>query len=161
MRFARAALFGLVGAGAISLVSALLRLLGLPIHIELVLGTLTGLHGGAAAFGVGLAIHLAVGTAFGILYGFLFERVWNHGGAFTGLILGLLHGALFGMFFGLTPQFHPGMPWPIPDPGPYFANAGTLGVLAFFGMHLMYGAIVGGGYGHVASEHDWAPAETL
>jgi hypothetical protein len=112
------------------------------------------------AFVVGLAMHLAIGGAFGLLYGWLFERVWNHGGASTGMILAVIHAALIGMAVGLTPRFHPLVPEVLADPGPFFANGGTLGVLSFFGVHILYGAIVGHGYGHVAAERDWHPLST-
>jgi hypothetical protein len=157
MRARRAIGYGVLGAASISVVSAGLRALGIPIRLELLLGTAMGLQPGPAAFVVGLALHLAIGGAFGLLYGWLFERVWNHGGASTGMILAVVHAALIGMAVGLTPQFHPLVPERLPDPGPFFANGGTLGVLAFFGVHVLYGAIVGHGYGHVDAERDWAP----
>jgi hypothetical protein len=161
MRVRRAIVFGVLGAAAISVLSAFLRAVGLPIRLELLLGTLFGTRPGPAAFVLGLAMHLAIGGAFGLLYGWLFETVWDHGGAFTGMILGTLHASLIGMAVGLTPQFHPLVPERIADPGPFFANAGTAGVLAFFAMHVLYGAIVGAGYGHVAAEKQWAPAGRL
>ncbi len=161
MRATRAIVLGILGATAISVVSAVLRALGLPIRIELILGTLPGLVPSAAAYVLGLAIHLTMGALFGLLYGYLFEKVWNHGGAGTGMILAVIHAALIGMFIGLTPQFHPQVPERIAEPGPYFANLGVAGVLAFFGLHILYGAIVGGGYGHVVAEHEWAPEGRL
>lgn len=161
MRKNRAILFGLVGACAISVTSLLLRAIGLPIRLELILGTGFGLQPGPAAFALGFAIHLAIGGAFGLLYGWLFETVWVHGGAFTGMILGVIHAALIGMAVGLTPQFHPLIPERMSDPGPFFANIGVAGVLSFFAIHILYGAIVGHGYGHVREERQWAPAGRL
>lgn len=158
MRPGRAILFGVLGAAAISLFTAVLRAAGLPLSIEIILGTLTGLEPGGGAFGVGLLIHLMMGALFGLLYGYLFERVWDHGGAFTGMLTAVVHAALIGIAIGLTPQFHPLIPEQMPDPGPYFANLGVLGVVTFFGAHMLYGAIVGAGYGHVAAEHQWAPS---
>jgi hypothetical protein len=161
MRAKRAFLFGVLGAGAISVASALLRAIGLPIHLELILGTMFGTAPGPVAFALGLAIHLAIGGAFGLLYGWLMETVWAHGGASMGMILGVIHAALVGMGVGLTPQWHPMVPERIADPGPYFANGGAVGVVCFFAVHVMYGAIVGHGYGHVAREKEWAPAGRL
>lgn len=161
MRAARAIVLGILGAAAISVVSVVLRALGLPIRIELILGTLTGIAPSGLAYVVGLGIHLAIGGLFGLLYGYLFEHVWDHGGAATGMILAVIHAALIGMLLGLTPRFHPFVPSQIPDPGAYYAKLGIAGVLAFFGLHLVYGAIVGAGYGHVAAEHEWAPEGRL
>jgi hypothetical protein len=161
MRPGKALLFGVLGAAAISVLSAVMRGLGLPISIELLLGTLFGLQPGGAAFGLGLALHLAMGGLFGVLYGFLFERVWDHGGATTGMLLAVIHAALIGIAVGLTPQFHPLVPQQMADPGPYFSGLGVLGVITFFLVHLVYGAIVGAGYGHVAAEREWAPTGRL
>jgi hypothetical protein len=161
MRSGRAILFGVLGAVAISVLTAVLRGLGLPLSIEIILGTLTGLAPGPTAFGVGLVIHLAMGGLFGLLYGFLFERVWDHGGAPTGMLLAVIHAALIGILIGMTPQFHPLIPERLPDPGPFFANLGPIGVVTFFAAHLVYGAIVGAGYGHVAAERQWAPTGRL
>ncbi|AKV00767.1 hypothetical protein AKJ09_07430 [Labilithrix luteola] len=161
MKVGRAIMFGIVGAAAMSLLSAILRMIGIPIYMEMILGSLTGIVPGPTAFLVGLLIHLAIGAIFGVIYCALFENVWDHGGAGTGMILSVIHAALLGMIFGLTPQFHPYIPRLIHDPGPYFANGGPLTVIAFFGIHLVYGAIVGAGYGHVVAEHQWAPEGRL
>jgi hypothetical protein len=161
MRIGRAIVFGFIGAAAISVASALLRVVGVPIGLEMVLGTLTGIEPSGTAFVIGLAMHLTIGVLFGILYAYLFERVWQHGGAGTGMLLSVIHAALIGILVGLTPQFHPLVPDVVPDPGPYFANGGILGVLGFFILHVVYGGIVGGGYGHVATERAWAPAGRL
>ncbi|MBX3198364.1 MAG: hypothetical protein KF894_09560 [Labilithrix sp.] len=158
MRPGRAILFGVLGAVAISLLMAAVRAAGVPISIELVLGTLAGVPAGGAAFGVGLLIHLVMGALFGLLYGYLFENVWDHGGAATGMLTAVVHAALIGTLLGVASSFHPLVPTGLLDPGPFFANLGVAGVLTFFGSHLAYGAIVGGGYGHVAAEHQWAPS---
>jgi hypothetical protein len=161
MRPGKAILFGVLGSLAISALTAALRGLGLPLSIEILLGTLTGLPPTGAALGLGLGMHLAMGGAFGLLYGFLFERVWAHGGAATGMLLAVIHSSLIGIAIGMTPQFHPLVPERLADPGPFFANLGVLGVLTFFGAHIVYGAIVGAGYGHVATERQWAPTGRL
>ena len=157
----KAILYGVLGAAAISLLSAILRAIGLPLSIEIYLGTITGLAPGAFAFGIGLVLHLALGGLFGLLYGALFERVWAHGGAFTGMLLSTLHAGLIGMLLGFANHVHPLVPERLADPGPYFSHLGTAGVLSFFLAHLVYGAIVGAGYGHVASERQWAPSGRL
>jgi hypothetical protein len=161
MRIPRALLFGILGALAMSGASAVLRLFGIQIGTELILGTWTGLMPGPEALAAGFAIHLALGAGFGVLYGYLFEHVWDHGGASTGIILGMIHAALVGMLFGLTPQIHPLVPEVVADPGPYFANSGIAAVISWFGLHALFGAIVGGGYGHVAAERQWAPVGRL
>jgi hypothetical protein len=161
MRAGRAIVFGVLGAGAMSVLAALLRTAGVRINLELILGTMFGGHPSTSTFLLGLMLHLLIGGLFGLLYGYLLEYVWDHGGAGTGMILAVIHSALIGMVVGLTPQFHPRIPEVLPDPGPFFANVGIAGVLFFFGIHVLYGAIVGAGYGHVAAEREWAPAGRL
>jgi hypothetical protein len=161
MHHGRAILLGIVGASAISLVTAVLRTLGVPLSMELLLGTFLGLQPGGGAFGLGLVLHLAVGGLFGLLYGYLFERVWMHGGALMGMLLSVIHASLIGILIGFMPQLHALIPYEMADPGPFFANLGTVGVAGFFGSHLLYGAIVGAGYGHVATERQWAPTGRL
>ena len=155
MRLARGMTFGFIGAAGISVASALLRAMGIPIDLELVLGTLAGAEPSVTTFMLGLALHLGFGTLFGMLYAWLFERVWHHGGAGTGMLLGVIHAALIGIVIGLMPRFHPLIPELVPDPGPYFANGGAITVIAFFVLHVLYGAVVGAGYGRVASDVKW------
>src|SRR5690606_31910229 len=50
MRPGRAVFFGVLGAAAISLFTAVMRALGLPLSIEIIIGTLTGIEPGAASF---------------------------------------------------------------------------------------------------------------
>jgi hypothetical protein len=157
----RALLFGVLGAGAISVIQALARAAGVPISIELLLGTLIRHVPDGTAFGIGLVMHLIIGGLFGLLYGYLFERVWDHGGAATGMLTAVVHALAVGIFVGLTPQFHPLIPELLPDPGPYFSTLGVPAIFTFFIAHLVYGAIVGAGYGHVAAERQWAPEGRL
>lgn len=157
MRIGRAMGFGVLGAFAITVITALLRGVGLQIHIEMIIGTLFGVPPSSGAFVLGFLVHLIIGGIFGVVYGALFERVWKHGGAPTGMILGFLHALFIGMLFGFTPQFHPLIPEAMVDPGPYFSHAGIFGPIMFFFVHIVYGAIVGAGYGNVAAEHAWAP----
>lgn len=161
MRPGKAILFGVLGAASISVLSAILRAIGLPLSIEIYLGTLTGIVPGPFAFGLGLLLHLVLGGVFGLIYAALFERVWDHGGAPVGMLLSVLHAGLIGMMLGLTPHVHPLVPERLPDPGPYFAHLGVAGVVSFFLAHVVYGAIVGAGYGHVPAERQWAPTGRL
>lgn len=144
-----------------SILSAILRAVHVPISIEMILGTLVGLAPGTGAFVVGLVMHLALGGVMGLVYSWLFEKVWNHGGAPTGVILAFLHASLIGMAMGLTPQFHPAIPEVLPNPGAFFSNFGVVAVIAFYAIHAVFGGIVGGGYGHVPSERQWAPQGRL
>lgn len=157
MRVGRAILCGVLGASIISFLTGLFRGAGLLIQMEMILGTLFGVPPGGGAFFLGLLVHLGIGAGFGVLYAWLFERVWKHGGAPMGMIIGFIHALFIGILFGFTPQFHPFIPTVLVDPGPYFTSEGVWGALAFFFVHLVFGCVVGAGYGHVPAERAWAP----
>jgi hypothetical protein len=161
MRVERALLFGVLGAVAMTLISAVARALGIPMSMELLLGTLVRSTPDGEAFGIGVLIHLLMGGFFGLVYAVLFERVWDHGGATTGMLLAVLHATLIGSLVGLLPRFHPLVPRVLPDPGAFFSELGVGGALTFFLGHLAFGAIVGAGYGHVSAERQWAPTGRL
>ena len=48
---------------------------------------------------------------------------------------------------GMIPLMHPRMPDPVMPPGFFMSNLGTIGPIAVFMLHLVYGAIVGAMYG--------------
>jgi aldose sugar dehydrogenase len=104
MRVDRAVVSGLLGAAAMSVVAAGIRALGAPFHMELVLGTMTGIPPSSGSFALGLAIHLTIGALFGAAFGLLFEHVWAHGGAGTGMLQGVVHAAFFGVSLDSRPS---------------------------------------------------------
>jgi len=156
MRLGRAVIFGVVGAAAMSMMMLLARTMGMPAALEMMLGTMTGAGPGPGPFALGLAIHLVMGGLFGIGYAWLFERVLHHGGAVAGVGIGLVHAVFAGIFMAVIPIIHPLIPAEMPAPGAFMANLGPMGVVAEFALHAIFGAIVGGGYGHVARERPWA-----
>jgi hypothetical protein len=145
MAYGSALWAGVVGALALTILTAVGRGLGLPIDFELLLGTLVGLPPGAGAWLLGLLIHLLDGAAFGLLYAWGFHALGRRGIA-VGVAFGLVHAVVAGLVIGGLPAIHPLVPTKIPAPGPFLANFGRAGVAAGFGLHLVYGVIVGALY---------------
>ena len=59
MHVARAITFGFIGATGISIPSALVRAVGIPIQLESLLGTFAGAEPSATTFMLGLAVRWA------------------------------------------------------------------------------------------------------
>jgi hypothetical protein len=145
MAYGSALWAGVVGALALTILTAVGRGLGLPIDVELLLGTLAGLPPGAGAWLLGFLIHLLDGAAFGLLYAWGFHAVGRRGIA-VGAAFGLAHGVVAGLAMAVIPAIHPLVPARMPAPGPFLVNVGREAVAAGFGLHLVYGAIVGALY---------------
>lgn len=45
---------------------------------------------------------------------------------------------------GMMPMMHPRMPNPAMPPGAFLSNLGTMGVVAEFMLHIIYGAVIHG-----------------
>lgn len=149
---------GVLAGAAMSIAMAFARMLGLPVRIELLLGTFFADPGPAAWF-LGLVAFLVGCGLIALLYGVGFEYVAHRGGTKTGVALSLIHIVIGGAFLGALPAIHPRVTEMLSAPGPYLANLGILGILAFVALHLMYGALVGGLYGdtvHAPRERAYA-----
>src|SRR5262245_23310675 len=110
MKIQRAAAFGVLGAIMMSVVMAFARRLGLPVHLELMLGTMTKLPPDMTAWWLGFGIHLGLGAIFGIVYGALFERLLMSAGAVEGIMISLPHAIVAGVGLAVLPVIHPLMP---------------------------------------------------
>ena len=147
MKAGRAFLWGVIAAALMTLVLAILRLLGIPANLAMMLGTMVGLAPGAVAWTVGFIVHLAAGGVFGLLYAALFEGVLRAAGAGRGALIGLVHGVLSGLFLGLIPALHPQVPEILPAPGVFLLGLGWVAAVVFVLLHVIFGAIVGAAYG--------------
>lgn len=146
----RAFVAGVVGGLAMSVAMAIARdLYGIPIRLEMILGTLTGLSPGRGTFAVGLVMHLTLSGVVAILYGLGLERAAHRSGVLPGLVLAIPHAIAGGLLVGAIPAVHPLVPEEIVAPGPFFSYLGQGAVLFFVLAHALYGAIVGLGYGPV------------
>jgi hypothetical protein len=147
MKVIKAILGGIIGATTISVVTAGLRAAGVPINLELMLGSLFTESTSFASWLLGLALHLMVGSAFGVVYALIFEHALYRASWGLGIVVSLAHLALVGFALAGVPAMHPLIPQALPAPGPMMLGYGTIGFVSFVLLHLMFGVIVGGLYG--------------
>jgi hypothetical protein len=149
MNIQRAFLAGVAGGVAMSVGLATARAAGLAANLELMLGTMTGLRPGAGALVFGFALHLLIAGLIGLIYAWGFEHVTHRSGAAIGAAFSVVNAIAGGIFMGLVPLMHPLIPESMPAPGAFIVNLGTMGILAEFVLHLMYGSVVGAVYDNV------------
>lgn len=143
--FAAGVAGGLVMTGGFG---AAVRALGLPLNLELVLGTLF-LPRGLTAWLVGLAMHLVISGAIALVYAWGFERVTHRADAGVGAIFSMVHIVIAGLALLAIPAIHPLIPEQMRAPGAFMSGLGVLGVVLFVIEHVIYGALVGAMYGEV------------
>lgn len=144
--FLAAAVAGIGGAAAMSVVMLVARFLGMPIMLELLLGSMVTGGVSTGAWVAGFTLSLGIGAALGIAYAVAFEYVFHRAGLTIGLLLGAIHAVLAGVSLWLVPASHPLVPDLLPPPGPFMVGLGLLGPVTFVGLHLMFGIIVGSVY---------------
>lgn len=142
MNIRRAFLAGVIGAGILTIVVQMLRILGVPVNLSLWLGSMVTGGLGGATWVLGFVMHLVLGGLFGIGYAVVFERT-RRTTLGSGAGLGVAHGLSSGILIGALPWLHPLVPEVIAAPGMFLASGGLPAVLAFLGLHVMFGAIVG------------------
>src|SRR5262245_51638510 len=81
---------GVLAGAAMSVVMAFARMLGLPVRMELILGTLF-VDPGPVAWFIGLVAFLVGSGLIALLYGVGFEYVAHRAGTKTGVALSLIH----------------------------------------------------------------------
>jgi hypothetical protein len=147
MKYGHAFVAGVIGGVVVSAVSAVARVLGVPVNFEILLGTILGHPPSLATWLAGLAAHLAFAGLVGLLYGWGFETLSGRADWRVGLGFGLVHAIVAGVLLWVLPAVHPLMAERIPAPGPFLSRFGGLGVLVELVVHLTYGATVGALYG--------------
>lgn len=136
---------GLVMTGGFG---AAVRAFGLPVNLELVLGTLF-LPRGLTAWIVGLVMHLVISGAIALVYAWGFERVTHRADAGVGAVFSVVHLVIAGLALLAIPAIHPLIPERMAAPGAFMSGMGALGIVLFVIEHVIYGAIVGAMYGEV------------
>jgi hypothetical protein len=153
MKTGRAFLAGVIGAMAMSAILWVARnWLGIPAHMEIMLGTMVVPNAALTAWLVGFAIHLLIGGVLALVYAWAFEHITHRAGLLVGVGFGLVHAVIAGLGNTLVPAIHPMIPERMPAPGAFMANLGTMGIVAEFVLHAVYGAIVGTLYGPVVRD---------
>lgn len=158
MRAGKAFGAGVTGAVVMSIVMAIARAMGMQVKLELMLGTMFGSPPSPGTWALGFVIHLMMGGLFGLLYAVGFEHVAHRAGVWVGAGFGLVHALGSGLALAMVSSVHPLISaGQMPAPGAFMSGLGMMGVVAFVMLHLIYGGIVGGMYGSVAT----APAAEL
>ncbi len=143
MNYGRAMIGGLIGAVAVTFYNLILRWLGMYIDIEMILGTLFGGMPGPGMWWIGFGIHLVVGMMFGVVYAFFFELGTRRTGWLAGVKVGVLHTIVAGFLYGLLPVVSPVIPRYLDAPGYFMAHHGFPYILAFIGMYMLFGIVMG------------------
>jgi len=146
MTTSRAVIAGTIGALAITLVTALLRATGVPVNLEMLLGSMLTASLGMSTWLLGFLIHLCAGALCAVIYAAVFEHWTRRADATTGVGVGAVNALLSGLALGALPALHPLIPEYMAAPGIFFAHLGAGGVIVFIGLHLLFGAIVGAMY---------------
>jgi len=94
-------------------------------------------------------MHLMISGAIALIYAWAFEHLTHRAGWLVGVGFGVVHAIIAGVVMGMMPMMHPRMPNPVMPPGAFLSNLGTMGVVAEFMLHMVYGAVVGAMYGAV------------
>jgi hypothetical protein len=144
MKGLRAVLAGVLGALAMSLAMYLLRLGGVDVNLEALLGTLVEF--GGSSWMSGFLVHLTVGAIAGLLYAAVFEMAIQRAGPMAGAGLGLCHGLLAGLMMSGIPAMNPLALGTQSAPGPFLQNL-EYGPFVFVLLHVLFGAVVGTAYG--------------
>lgn len=146
MKTFRAVLAGILGALAMSLGMFLMRLGGINVNLEDLLGTIFSPPAGLSPWVAGFLIHLTIGAFGGLVYAAIFEMAIQRSGPVVGAGLGLCHGLLAGLMMSGIPAMNPlalGSQW---APGPFLQNL-QFGPFVFLFLHCLFGAVVGIAYG--------------
>lgn len=146
MKTVRAVLAGVLGALAMSLAMFLLRLGGVEVNLESLLGSMFEPVDRASAFMIGILLHLGVGAIAGIVYAGVFEWAVQRSGVMVGLGLGICHGLLAGLMMSGIPAMNPLALGTQSAPGPFLQNL-AFGPFVFLLLHGLFGAVVGAVYG--------------
>jgi hypothetical protein len=153
MKTGKAFVAGVIGAVVMSAILWVARnAMGVPAHVETMLGTLVVPTPALTAWLVGFAIHLLIGGVIAIVYAWAFEHVTHRAGWLVGVGFGLLTALVTGLVLTIIPAIHPLIPERMSAPGMFMANLGIIGIVAWYALHAIYGAIVGGMYGPVVRE---------
>jgi hypothetical protein len=142
----RAVIAGVLGALTMSLAMFLLRLGGMDVNLEAILGSLFRTPAGVNPWAVGFAMHLTIGALVGIGYAALFEAAVQRSGPLVGAGLGLSHGLLAGLVMSGIPAMNPFGLGTHLAPGAFLQNL-HLGPILFILLHCLFGAVVGMAYG--------------
>jgi hypothetical protein len=143
MSYKNAIVAGVIGSIAMSLVMVVARMMGMPVAMELMLGTMLGGDPSGFSWLLGFAIHVMMGAMFALAYAGIFKVFAIAPTWLVGLYFGLGHAVIAGLMLGAVPLVHPLIPELLAAPGIFMSALGAMGVGAFIMLHALFGAIVG------------------
>jgi hypothetical protein len=153
MKTGKAFLAGVLGAVVMSGILWIARnAMGIPAHMEMMLGTMVVQKAALTAFLIGFGIHVLIGGVLALVYAWGFEHVTHRAGWLVGAGFGLVHATISGLGMAMVPAIHPMIPEQMPAPGAFMSNLGVIGIVAEYALHVVYGAIIGALYGPVIRE---------
>lgn len=133
---------GVLAGAATSLLAACARALGVPLDLELMLGSALTEHVGVLTWLLGFVVYHLISGLAGFVYAIAMVLL-RRTGALVGAGLGVVHVVVDGVALGWLGEAHPLMPALLAAPGPFYATAGVAGVVVFVLAHLGFGALVG------------------
>jgi hypothetical protein len=143
---------GMIGGAVFSVVMALGRSMGLPLNLEMILGTFAGGQMDLVHWLVGFAIELVIAGGVGVAFAAGFELVrradWLAGVAFSVPAIWV-----FGLMLALVPYAHPLVPERLTPPGAFYANGGYWAIQLFVFAMAAAGSVVGALYDNVPAKH--------
>jgi hypothetical protein len=146
MKIIRAVIAGVLGALVMSFAMWILRLGGVDVNLEALLGSMLVSGDRASAWMAGFLLHLAVGGVAGLVYAGVFEMAVQRSGLVLGAGLGICHGLLAGLMMSGIPAMNPLALGTQAAPGPFLQNL-AYGPFVFLLLHGLFGAVVGLVYG--------------
>ena len=124
MNAGKALVAGVVGGVAMTVLGWLVRLLGLEMNAEMMLGTMVSAPPNLVTWLIGFAIHLMISALIALIYAWGFEHVTHRAGAAIGLGFAVIHVAIAGIVMAMMPAMHPMIPEQMPAPGPSWPTWG-------------------------------------
>ena len=146
MNAPRAFLAGVIAGVAMSILMGIGGLLAIPLHAEMMLGTLLGLPPGLPAWMLGFVFHLVISGCIALIYAAAFDYLTSGPGWGMGAAFSLLHVVLAGLATGVLGILHPLVPAVMDEPGLFAINLGASTAVLFILIHVVYGTLVGGLY---------------
>src|SRR5512138_3266151 len=122
MKFTRAVVAGLLGALAMSASMLVMRLSGLDVNLEALLGSMAGPYVSFSPWLAGFFLHPTIGCIVGVVYAAGFELAIQHSGPFVGAGFGLSHALLAGLFMSSIPAMNPLVMETRSAPGAFLSN---------------------------------------
>ncbi|MEW5854448.1 MAG: hypothetical protein AB2A00_37075 [Myxococcota bacterium] len=146
MKHTEALWSGIIAGAVTTLLMALARLAGIPVDVEMALGSLPFSRTGPVIWVFGVLLFLLGCGMVGQLYAAGFELVSRRSGWRVGALMSVAHMALSGVLLGALSAVHPLIPAKIAAPGAFMASLGVGGIAVFLVTHVVFGALMGSLY---------------